>query len=294
MLSLLQNDLPLDALKRKWAPAPSQFMPLMGMDVHYRDEGVRDDPFPIVLIHGTSASLHTWAGWVSFFKATRRVITVDIPGFGLTGPDPKADYTSTHYAEFVLALLDKLKVDRFVIGGNSLGGEVAWHVGVKAPERIKAMVLVDSAGIKAETGFPIGFTLAAIPQLTWLTTRSTPKVLVAASVHFVYGDKARIQPGVIDRYYDLLLRPGNRLALGQRLQEHRKGCDTSLLSRLTMPVMILWGAKDRLFGLDHAKDWHEALPGSRLVVLDECGHIPHEEDPALSAAAVQQFLHDVR
>lgn len=88
---------------------------------------------------------------MSFFKATRRVITVDIPGFGLTGPDPKADYTYTHYAEFVLALLNKLKVDRFVIGGNSLGGEVAWHVGVKA-----------------ETGFPIGFTLAAIPQLTWL------------------------------------------------------------------------------------------------------------------------------
>ena len=103
-----------------------------------------------MLIHGTSASLHTWEGWVAALKGQRRVISFDLPGFGLTGPFAGQytpdDYRGDSYARFVLDLLDALQVPRAVVGGNSLGGEVAWRMAVMAPERVAALVLVDAAG----------------------------------------------------------------------------------------------------------------------------------------------------
>src|SRR5437870_804639 len=79
-------DVAVAQLQPKWAPAPSQFVGIQGMQVHLRDEGPREDPLPIVLLHGTSSSLHTWQGWVDALKDQHRVIRYDMPGFGLTGP----------------------------------------------------------------------------------------------------------------------------------------------------------------------------------------------------------------
>ena len=112
-------------LSARWAPPPSQFIALQGMQVHVRDQGPRDDAEPIVLIHGTSASLHTWEGWVASLKGTRRVISMDLPAFGLTGPAPDGDYSIERYVAFVLALMDRLGVRQAVLVGNSLGGEIA-------------------------------------------------------------------------------------------------------------------------------------------------------------------------
>ena len=86
-------DKPVDELKPRWAQPPSQFIPIAGMQVHLRDEGPRDDPLPIVLIHGTSASLHTWEGWAAALRGQRRVIRFDLPGFALTGPNRQDDYS---------------------------------------------------------------------------------------------------------------------------------------------------------------------------------------------------------
>jgi pimeloyl-ACP methyl ester carboxylesterase len=129
-------DKPLSALAARWAPPPSAFVPILGMQVHLRDEGPREDPTPIVLIHGTSASLHTWEGWVAALKDDRRVITFDLPGFGLTGPSPDGDYTIAGYVRFVGALLDKVGVKRCVLGGNSLGGNIAWATAHAMPDRV--------------------------------------------------------------------------------------------------------------------------------------------------------------
>ena len=91
----------MDSLKARWAAPPSRFVTLQGMQVHVRDEGPRDDPTPIVLIHGTSASLHTWDGWVAALSPHRRVVRMDLPGFGLTGPAPDGDYSMARYTGFM-------------------------------------------------------------------------------------------------------------------------------------------------------------------------------------------------
>ena len=205
---------------------PSDFIDVRGQVVHFRDEGPRDDPLPVVLIHGTSASLHTWEGWVDAIKPQRRVITFDLPGFGLTGPftgeyaAATADYSGDAYARFVFDLLDALDVRRAVVGGNSLGGEVAWRMALLAPDRVDRLVLVDAAGPAFEPeSVPLGFHASRGCRcvnrlLEWVL----PRAVVEQSVASVYGDPTKITPELVDRYFELTLRDGNRRALVDRLR----------------------------------------------------------------------------
>src|ERR1035437_11101798 len=139
-------DKTVSALAVRWAQPPSQFVALGGMAVHVRDEGPRSDSIPLVLLHGTSASLQTWDGWARALRGEHRIIRMDLPGFGLTGPSANNDYSIEAYVQFTLHVLDTLGVGRFSIAGNSLGGEIAWHVAAAAPERVSRLVRVQAAG----------------------------------------------------------------------------------------------------------------------------------------------------
>jgi len=284
-------DRPVESLLARWAPPPSAFIAVKGQRVHYRDEGPREDPLPLVLIHGTSASLHTWEGWVGELKGRRRVISFDLPGFGLTGPSAAGDYRGATYARFVLDLMDELKVQRFVVAGNSLGGEVAWRTALAAPARVERLILVDAAGYAFEPkSIPIGFRIARIPLLNRLGEILLPRSLIEASVRKVYGDPSRVTPALVDRYYELTLREGNRLALGERFRQMTPGADAARIAELKLPTLILWGGRDQLIPPENSKRFLADIAGSRLVTFDDLGHVPHEEDPARTVAQVQKFL----
>ena len=290
-----EPDRPAEALVARWAQPPSSFVELRGMVVHLRDEGPLDDPLPIVLLHGTSSSLHTWEGWVSKLKSQRRVITFDLPGFGLTGPfggqyDPD-DYRGDSYARFVLDLLDTLKLPRVVLGGNSLGGEVAWRVASAAPERVASLVLVDATGLAfTPESVPPGFMIARLPVLGHFSQWVLPRALVAASVRAVYGQAQGITPELVDRYFELALRQGNRRALGLRLRQVAWGEDSHRVDTLKLPTLILWGGRDRLVPPAAGADFERRITGSRRVVFETLGHVPQEEDPGASVLPVKQFL----
>ena len=288
-------DWPAQALVARWAPAPSDFVEIKGQLVHLRDEGPREDPLPIVLIHGTSASLHTWEGWVRALKGQRRVITFDLPGFGLTGPFTGQytpdDYRGDTYARFCLDLLDALKIDRVVLGGNSLGGEVAWRTAYAAPQRVAALVLVDAAGPAfTPIDIPLGFRLARVPLLNRLGEYTLPRPLVEQSVASVYGDPSKVTPALVDRYFELTLREGNRRALRLRMQSLVNGEHAERIATLKQPTLILWGGRDRLIPPATAQQFKQQIVGSQLVVFDELGHVPQEEDPLRSVAPVKVFL----
>ncbi len=288
-------DMPVQGLVARWAPPPSDFIEVRGQLVHLRDEGPRGDPLPLVLMHGTSASLHTWEGWVRALRGQRRVITFDLPGFGLTGPFTgeytPGDYGGDAYAQFVLDLLDALQVRRAVLVGNSLGGEVAWRTAWRAPERVAALVLVDASGLPfTPDKVPIAFTLARVPVLAHSLEWVLPRGMVAASVAQVYGDPARVTPALVDRYFELTLRDGNRRALIQRIQGMVIGADAERIATLKQPTLILWGGRDRLIPPEVGRRLQQQIAGSRLVVFDELGHVPQEEDPARSVAPVREFL----
>jgi pimeloyl-ACP methyl ester carboxylesterase len=292
-------DRPVETLVARWAPAPSDFIEVKGQVVHIRDEGPRHtgdgDPLPVVLIHGTSASLHTWEGWVKALKGQRRVITFDLPGFGLTGPFAGQyvpdDYHGDTYARFVLDLLDVLQLPRVVLGGNSLGGEVAWRTAVIAPERVASLVLVDAVGPAfTPKSMPMAFRVARVPVLNRISEWALPRSLVAQGVADVYGDPSRVTAELVDRYFELALREGNRRALAMRMQNLVVGDGFEKVGTLQQPTLILWGGRDQLIPPAVAQQFHTRIAGSQLVVFDTLGHVPQEEDPARSVVPVKAFL----
>lgn len=285
-------DRPVESLIDRWAPEPSVFLSIDGMQVHVRDEGPRDDRRPIVLIHGTSASLHTWDGWVAALAGQRRVIRFDLPGFGLTGPAPDNNYTVERYADFTVRVMNALAVSRAVVGGNSLGGEVAMETALRAPERVAGLVLVDSAGYPfTPESMPIAFRMAQFPVFEPLMRTLMPRSMVVSSVRNVYGDPSLVSEELIDRYYELSLREGNRGALVQRFRQMRTADNArERAATLKMPTLILWGDRDALIPPAVGEQMHADIAGSEMVRFPTLGHVPQEEDPAQTVAELIGFL----
>jgi len=290
VMATWEFDRPVSVLSARWAQAPSQFIEVDGMQVHVRDEGPRDDPMPIVLLHGTSASLHTWDGWAQSLSGQRRVIRFDLPAFGLTGPNPNNDYSIAAYVRFVGGVVDKLDVKQFVLAGNSLGGQIAWSTALAMPQRVNKLVLIDSAGYPFQSAsVPIGFHIARLPGLRVLMEHVLPRGIVDSSVRNVYGDPSKVTPQLVDRYFELTLRAGNRKALAYRMDQRLSG-DEASIKNLKMPTLIVWGAKDKLIPLDNAQRFAADIQGSKLVVFDALGHVPHEEDAKITVEAFKVFL----
>ena len=284
-------DRPVADLKARWAPPPSVFIEIDGLNVHLRDEGPRDDTEPIVLLHGTSSSLHTWEGWTQGLKSQRRVIRFDLPGFGLTGPSANHIYTIESYTRFVASLLSHLRIPPCVLVGNSFGGYVAWATSLDHPERVARLILVDSSGDRFQPGsVPIGFRIAHIPGLNRLAANILPRFLVASSVKNVYGDPGKVTDEVIDRYVAITLRAGNRRALVERFKQAPSGEFAHRIPEVSVPTLILWGGRDRLIPPIVGERFQRHIKGSHLVTFDHLGHVPHEEDPARTVAAVKRFL----
>jgi pimeloyl-ACP methyl ester carboxylesterase len=284
-------DRSVEELKVRWATFPSQFVEISGMQVHLRDEGPPEDPLPILLLHGTGSSLHTWDGWVHTLKDTHRVIRFDMPAFGLTGPSPESNYTIENYARMVVAVMDKCKVNQCVLAGNSLGGYVAWATAVLHPNRVHRLVLVNASGYPYQAkSVPIGFTIARTPVLNRLMGDMLPRAMVENSVKNVYGNPSLVTPELIDRYFDLITRAGNRQALVNRFRQTRPGKLSTRIPDIKIPTLILWGGRDRLIPPHIGHLIHKNIVGSKLIIFDELGHVPQEEDPMNTVSALIKFL----
>ena len=287
-------DEPVDDLKARWARPPSRFVDVQGLQVHVRDEGPHDDPAPIVLLHGTSGSLHTWEGWAQALRAKRRVIRLDLPGFALTGPNRENDYSTDSYVRFVRAAMDQLGVERFVLAGNALGGQIAWAAAAAMPDRVERLILVNAEAYPPETltaspQIPLGLRLARIPVLRRALEYTLPRGIVESSLRDLYGDPAKVTAELVDLYYDMTLRAGNRRALARRIEQGYTG-NPALLKEIKAPTLVLWGGRDRLQPIEVAQRLVRDIPGARLVVLDGLGHLPQEEDPSRTVAEVRRFL----
>ena len=291
VIAVWAPDRPVEDLTSRWAPPPSQFVAVDGMSVHLRDEGPRDDSEPIILLHGTGASLHTWDAWAQALKDKHRVVRVDLPGFGLTGPTTDGNYQMSAYTHFMRSLMDTLQIKRAVLAGNSFGGDVSWQTAVAYPDRVSRLILVDSSGYATTAAsVPIAFKLAQMPVLSRLLGNILPRRVVESSVRNVYADPAKVTPELVDRYYDLALRAGNRKAITARFAQNKPGQNESAIKQVKVPTLIIWGALDRLITPDNAAKFHRDIAGSQLIVFEKLGHVGHEEDPVATVAAVQTFL----
>jgi pimeloyl-ACP methyl ester carboxylesterase len=284
-------DIPADEARAKYGNAESQLVEVSpDFRVHVRDEG--SGP-ALLLIHGSNASLHTWEPWVALLKDRYRVVTLDLQGHGLTGPIPSRCYSRECMVETVESVRAKLGIERLAIGGNSMGGAVSWAYALAHPERVSALILVDSAGaqVKAERPPPIGFRILQMPGVRNLAETITPRSLVESSLLQSVSVKSAASDEKVTRYWELLRYPGNRRATLDRSQAPRTPVSLETFAPLRdVPTLILWGREDKLFAPAAAEWFQRALPNAKLIIYDGIGHLPQEEAPERSAEDVAAFL----
>ena len=282
-----KNDIDIIELKNKYAYPTSSFIFIDGINVHFRDVGKGD---AILLIHGTGASLHTWEKWVDILSPAYRVISFDLPGFGLTGPDPNHNYQISRYTAILDSLMVKLKVDSFHIAGNSLGGLVAWHYTTQFPQKILTLNLIDAAGLpQPGKKPPFIFQLAKLPVLSTLLQKVTPKSIIEKSMLDVYKNDQLVTEKLIDRYFELSLREGNRTAFVKRMSQLNEKLVVGDLENITVPVLIQWGKDDRWIPLANAFEFQKLIPKAELIIYDS-GHVPMEENPMETVKDYMIFL----
>jgi pimeloyl-ACP methyl ester carboxylesterase len=291
-------EVPEAVLVERYGQPPSQFLKLAsGTVVHFRDypPGTGDKGAPIlVLLHGSNASLHTWEPWARVLQTTMRVVTVDLPGHGLTGATVEGDYSPAGMLAFVDNFTHTLGIDRpFVLGGNSMGGHVAWRFTLAHPERVAKLVLVDAAGVTVpgvENTPPLAFRLARSPVATHLLRHVAPRSLVASTVRDAFYDKSLATPQMIDRYWELNRRKGTADATFARFRLPPDDPEMARLREVAVPTLVLWGREDGLLSVRLADLYAQTIPQVTVIIYDHCGHLPMEEVAARSAADVRAFV----
>lgn len=294
-LAFFRPDIDVETLRRTYAGPASHFLTVDRLTVHYRDQGRADAPV-LVMLHGAMSSLQTWDGWAKALKDDFRLISVDLPGHGLTGPWPAPrpgalppDYSRAGYVRFVEHFVDALKLQRFSLAGNSMGGAIAWSYAARHPARVTHLILIDSAGYEHNGETPLPVRLAHMAVVGDLLRYATPHWAVARQIREVYADPAKVTDALVQRYEDLMRRAGNREALLERLRTPQR-TDTAALRNLTMPVLIMWGAQDRWIVPADAFRFQQDIAKADLKIYRDAGHVPMEEQPVETAADARAFL----
>lgn len=280
-------DRPVADLVPLYTNTASRMVEVDGIQVHYRDEGAGP---VLLLLHGSNSSLHTWEGWADALKPDYRIISVDLPGHGLTGPHPDKAYNWSDAAGFLDRFVAKLKLQRVSIAGNSMGGGIAWHYALRYPEKMEKLILISSRGIPPEESMPFIFQAYRVPGLNQFLTLFTPRWLTAASVKDAYGDESKVTDAVVARYFDLSLREGNRSATVHRMTNLDTYEELPQLATLRIPVLIMWGEKDTWILPKYAERFAQILPHAEKILYPKLGHMPMEEAPEKTARDARDFL----
>ncbi len=258
-----------------------------GLRLRVRDTGPRDAPV-VILLHGFGASLDTWEPWAKALSGRYRVVRFDLPGFGLTGPDPTGDYSDARSVNILLGLMDTLGIDRAAVIGNSLGGRIAWTFAAAHPQRVTQLVLVSPDGF-ASPGFAYG-KAPDMPLVMKALPYAAPRSMLRANLAAAYAQPEALSDAAVTRYHDLMLVPGVRRAILARMEQTVLRDPVPILARIATPTLLLWGERDAMIPISNAADYLKHMPDATLVRLPGLGHVPFEEDPAGSLPPVERFL----
>lgn len=286
---LYQGPSDWDYLLKKYSDDNSHFVELNGLNVHYKKKG---QGMPLLLIHGTSSSLHTWEKWEDVLSKEYTTYSIDMQGGGLTSPPADNDYSIQAYINLLDAFVEELGLDSFYLAGNSLGGHTAWAYAANAvhADRVKKLILVDPSGFFLANGEkPLVFQMAQIDFLFNNIEKINTGPFVGKSLKEVYYNDDLVTEELIQRYTDLGQREGNRKAFFYKVRQIEKG-DVDDLKKITCPTLILWGENDLWIPLELASIFVDNIPNTSLIVYPECGHVPMEEKAEESAQDVLNFL----
>lgn len=287
LYGLWAPDIDLSELKLRYGSASQHVMEVGGLNIHYKDTGPNDAPV-LLLLHGFGSSLQTWDAWTTQLEKNYRVISLDLPGFGLTGPSPANNYSEQNDVSTLTHFADKLGLSSFSLIGHSMGGKMAWGLAASQPERVKALVLM------APDGFPatkdIGTKPYAVPGIMGVIKYSLPKFLVRKSIEPAFFNPSALDDSLVDRYYDMLRAPGVRAAILERANQTIYTDPVPRLKKITAPTLLIWGEEDQMIPSRNAKSYSNVLLQSQTVFLPKLGHLVQEEQPERALKNVTEFL----
>ena len=276
-----------EELEAVYLDNPADMVTVLSNQMHVRDRGPKDAP-AVILIHGFGSSLQTFEGWAERLRREFRVISIDLPGSGLSRPDSTGDYSDERSIALLKELMDQLGITRATLAGNSIGGRISWRFAGAHPDRVDKLVLIAPDGF-ASDGFEYG-KAPDIPAMTNIMKVFLPRYLIEENLTPAHGDPSTMTPDMVTRYHDLLIGPGKRQAVIDRMAQTVLVDPVPILKTIDVPVLLLWGEKDNLIPASHALDYSSVLSDSRTVVLPGLGHVPQEEDPAETLKPVRAFL----
>jgi len=290
-LWLRAPDLPAAELEARFATSADRYLDLGdGLHLHYRDEGPAGAPV-LVLLHGYGDSYAAWEGWAAALKASHRVISLDLPGHGLTGAPQGTVLEREALARLVLRFVEALKLPPFVLAGNSMGGGVAWQAALLSPEALRGLVLVDSAGWPMPATTPsLAFRILAHPWGRAVLERIDNRPLIRQGLTAQVGDKALITDELVDHWALYQRYPGHRPILMSVAPGAQAPVTAERLAGLHLPTLVLHGEIDPILPLEHSRRFAAAIAGAELIVYPGIGHLPQREIPQRSAADVAAFV----
>ena len=288
-----RGPIPYATLEARYASPASRWMDLPGgVRVHYRDEGKRDGSV-LVLVHGFSDSTATWNGWIERLGGDYRIISLDLPGHGLTRAPPTYEGGSAAYAELVAQVASRLGAPRFAIAGNSMGGGVAWTLALKHPERLTALVLVDAAGWperSASGKTPLAFQLLRTEWGRQLLSQIDLKPIIAEGMKKAFYDPAKADASIVERFADMSRAPDHAAVIMRMQTAPRTPATVAQLATIHIPTLVMHGEGDNLIPADNGRRFAAAIPGAKLIIYPRVGHTPQMEIPERSAADLAAFL----
>jgi pimeloyl-ACP methyl ester carboxylesterase len=292
---LKRDDIPYATLASHYENANSRYVDLPGgIHMHYRDEGAHPGAATLVLVHGYAASVQTWEPWVTRLGRDYRVISVDLPGHGLTSAPAGYQPTTSNYVDALNAFATSQHLDHFVLAGNSMGGDIAWHYALAHPEQLSGLILVDAGGWPdgSTAHEPLIFKLLSNPIIAPLLRDLDNTRLTREGLEKAFVNHSLINDAMVSRYTDLARAPGHREILVQIMLNRSPGdvATPERLSAIHTPTLIIHGDHDNLIAPSSGQHFKDAIAGSELVMLPNVGHVPQEEAPDASAHAVRAFL----
>ena len=284
---LWEPDLGFAELQKRYGSTSSNVVNVDGMRIHYKDTGPQDAPV-LLFLHGFGSSLQTWDVWAVTLEQKYRVIRLDLPGFGLTGPSSSNDYSELNDVNTLTQFVDKLGVSELSVIGHSMGGKIAWTFAAAHPDRVKALVLM------APDGFPqpeaIGTKPYAMPAIMGLMKYCLPRYFVRKFIEPAFANESALDDKMVSRYHDMLRAPGVRAAILERGNQTIYTDPVPRLKKIKAPTLLLWGEEDKMIPSSNATSYAGVLAQSKTVFIPKLGHLLHEEQADIGLAQLVVFL----
>jgi len=280
------RDIPAAELEARYAGPTSRFITIDGVRIHYRDEGTGP---VVVLLHANFSNLIDWDPWVDALKDRYRVVRFDMSSHGLTGPDPTGDYTQKRTLQLTERFIDALGLEKVTLGGTSMGGTVAIHYTVAHPDRVERLILLSPGSLEGKEKMRSG----GVPKVGYVLKYILPRALPAAMLRSGFGDPTKLPDSLIDRWYDLWMREGQREAQLDRLSQYKAGDIEGLIRSIRVPVLLLWGEANTTAVFAQSVEFRKLLenvPSLTFISYQGVGHMAVEEAGAETGKDVRAWL----